>query len=64
LRAGLVDRMSLWVFPIVLGSGKKIFDAGTVPALLRLTGSDTYPSGALHLTYEIGGVPTYGSIGE
>jgi hypothetical protein len=35
-----------------------------VPKALRLTESVTYPSGAVHITYEIAGVPTYGSIGE
>jgi dihydrofolate reductase len=64
LRFGLVDRLSLWVFPLLLGSGKKIFAEGTVPRALRLTESVTYPSGAVHITYEIAGMPTYGSIGE
>jgi dihydrofolate reductase len=64
LRFGLVDRLSLWVFPLLLGSGKKIFAEGTVPKALRLTESVTYPSGAVHITYEIAGMPTYGSIGE
>ena len=64
LRFGLVDRLSLWVFPLLLGSGKKIFAEGTVPRALRLTESVTYPSGAVHITYEIAGEPTYGSIGE
>jgi dihydrofolate reductase len=64
LRFGLVDRVNLWVFPLLLGSGKKIFAKGTVPTALRLTESVTYPSGALHLTYEIAGLPTYGTIGE
>jgi len=64
LRFGLVDRLSLWVFPLLLGSGKKIFAEGTVPKALRLTESVTYPSGAVHITYETAGEPTYGSIGE
>ena len=61
---GLVDRLNLWMFPLLLGSGKKIFAGGTVPAALHLTESVTYPSGTLHLTYEIAGVPTYGTVGE
>jgi dihydrofolate reductase len=64
LRFDLVDRMSLWVFPLLLGSGKKIFAEGTVPKALHLTESVTYPSGAVHVTYEFAGAPTYGSIGE
>jgi dihydrofolate reductase len=62
LRLGLVDRMILWVYPLLLGRGKKVFADGTVPTALRLTESVTYPGGALHLTYECGGVPTYGSL--
>jgi dihydrofolate reductase len=62
LRFGLVDRMNLWVYPLLLGPGKRVFAEGTVPAALRLTESVTYPSGALHLTYETAGVPTYGSM--
>jgi len=63
LRFGLVDRMNLWVFPLLLGSGKRVFADGTVPTALRLTESVTYPSGTLHLTYETAGVPTYGTVG-
>ncbi len=63
LRAGLVDRLNLWVYPLLLGTGKKLFAEGTVPATLRLTGSVTYPSGVLHLTYEPAGPPTYGTMG-
>ena len=31
LRHGLVDRINLWVYPLLLGSGKKVFADGTVP---------------------------------
>ena len=40
-----------------------MFADGTVPTALRLTESVTYPKGALHLTYESAGAPTYGSMG-
>jgi len=63
LRLGLVDRMNLWLYPLLFGSGKKVFADGTVPTALRLNESVTYPSGTLHLTYETAGVPTYGTIG-
>jgi len=62
LRFGLVDRMTLWVYPLLLGSGKRVFADGTVPTALRLTESVTYPSGTLHVTYETAGVPTYGNL--
>ena len=60
---GLGDRLTLWVYPLVLGSGKRVFAGGTAPTALRLTESSTYPSGTLHLTYETAGVPTYGTMG-
>jgi dihydrofolate reductase len=62
LRFGLVDRMSLWLYPLLLGSGKQVFADGTVPTALRLTESVTYPNGTLHLVYETAGLPTYGNL--
>jgi dihydrofolate reductase len=62
LRLRLVDRMNLWVYPLLLGSGERVFADGTVPTALHLTESVTYPSGTVHLTYETAGVPTYGAI--
>jgi dihydrofolate reductase len=64
LRFGLVDRMNLWLYPLLLGSGKRVFGDGTVPTALRLTESVTYPNGPLQLTYETVGAPTYGIVGE
>lgn len=63
LSLDLVDRINLWMYPLLLGSGKKVFADGTVPTALRLTESVTYPSGGLHLTYETAGIPTYGTMG-
>lgn len=62
LRFGLVDRIELWVHPVLLGSGKRLFDDGTVPAALRLVESVTYDSGLVQLTYETAGTPTYGDM--
>jgi dihydrofolate reductase len=62
LRLGLVDRLSLWLYPLLLGSGKHVFGGGTVPTALRLTESVTYPNGTLQLAYETAGVPTYGNL--
>ncbi|MEU1234554.1 dihydrofolate reductase family protein [Micromonospora aurantiaca] len=60
LRLGLVDRLNLWVYPVVLGTGKRLFGEGTVPSALRLTESVTHAHGTLQLTYEPAGAPTYG----
>ena len=64
LRHGLVDRLNFWLYPLLLGSGKRVFGDGTVPAALQLTSSETYASGAVQLTYEIAGAPTYGTMGS
>jgi dihydrofolate reductase len=63
LRFGLVDRLNLWLYPVLLGSGKRVFADGTVPTALRLAESVTYANGTLHLAYETAGVPTYGTVG-
>ncbi len=62
LRSGLVDRLSLWLYPLLLGTGKQVFGGGTVPTALRLTESVNYPSGTVHLTYDDAGEPTYGDM--
>jgi dihydrofolate reductase len=62
LRFGLIDRLNLWLYPLLLGSGKPVFGDGTSPTALRLTESHTYPNGTLQLTYEPAGLPTYGNM--
>lgn len=62
LRLGFVDRLNLWMYPLLLGSGKQVFAGGTVPAALHLIESVTYPNGVLQLAYETAGVPEYGNL--
>jgi dihydrofolate reductase len=64
LRLGLVDRLNLWMYPLLLGTGKRVFADGTVPAALHLTSSVTYPNGTVQLSYDSAGVPTYGNLAE
>ena len=59
LTHGLVDELNLWVYALVLGTGKRVFADGTVPASLRLAESQTYEMGTVHLRYELVGPPTY-----
>jgi dihydrofolate reductase len=50
---GLIDEYRLMVFPILLGSGKKLFADGFEKGKLRLTDSKPVgPDGAIVLTYE------------
>jgi len=62
LGLGLVDRLHLWVYPLLLGRGKQVFADGTLPTALHLRESVAYPKGALHLSYETAGLPTYANI--
>jgi len=59
MAAELIDEYRLWVFPVVLGSGKRLFADGTIPAALRLTASAVSTTGVVMGTYEPAGeVPT------
>jgi dihydrofolate reductase len=62
LRLDLVDRFNLWIYPVLLGSGKQVFADGTMPTALRLIESITYPNGTVQLSYETVGEPTYGNL--
>jgi dihydrofolate reductase len=62
LRLGLVDRLDLWLYPLLLGSGKQVFAGGTVPLALHLADSVTYRGGSVHLVYDAAGAPTYGNL--
>ena len=58
----LVDEFWLWVFPVVLGEGKRLFDAGAIPAALELTSAETSSTGVQMLRYERAGDVDYGSF--
>jgi len=51
----LIDEYRLMVFPIVVGSGKRLFDEGGDAKTLKLTDTKTLDSGAIVLTYEPAG---------
>ena len=58
----LVDRVDLWVYPLLLGGGKKVFADGTRPTALQLVESTTYPNGTIHAVYDTGGEPAVGDM--
>ena len=51
LAAGLIDEYRLMTFPVVLGSGKRLFGDGTVPAALKLVSTETSSTGVVMSTY-------------
>ncbi len=63
LEYGLVDEFRLLIFPLVLGTGKRLFDGGTVPAGFEATSSETSSTGVVMATYRTGAEIKYGSFG-
>ncbi|MFI9787032.1 dihydrofolate reductase family protein [Kitasatospora sp. NPDC051984] len=64
LQERLYDRLDLWLHPITLGTGKKIFDHGTVPTnLTLLKPPEAGPTGTVFLRYKTTtGTPTTGDM--
>jgi dihydrofolate reductase len=62
LRHNLVDEFRLWVFPLVIGSGKRLFADGTVPAGLRLADSKVSSTGVVMGTWQPAGEIATGSF--
>jgi dihydrofolate reductase len=59
----LVDEFRLTVFPVVLGTGKRLFEGGTVPTGLTLVSAQSTDAGVVACVYRTAGRPTYGSFG-
>jgi dihydrofolate reductase len=53
--ADLVDEYRLWVFPVVLGKGKRLFENGVPPRGLTLVETRSTPRGVLVNTYHPAG---------
>ena len=62
----LFDVLTLWVYPVVLGDGKKVFAEGAVPTNLTLSEpAATSPKGAVRLRYALAdGTPATGDMSE
>jgi dihydrofolate reductase len=54
LEHGLIDEFRLWIFPLLLGEGKRLFDGGTLPAGLELATSQVSSTGVIMATYRSG----------
>lgn len=64
LKHDLVDEFWLKVFPITLGTGKRLFETGTIPATFTLVKSITTPKGVIVASYKRAGEVKTGSFGS
>jgi dihydrofolate reductase len=66
LKHDLVDTLRLWQFPVVLGTGKRLFGEGTIPRSFRLVDTQRTTTGAVLHVYERAGDLKYGEfeVGE
>ena len=55
IAADLIDEYRLWVFPVIVGNGKRLFESGVPPRGLSLVASKSTPSGILVATYRPAG---------
>ncbi|MDA4137424.1 MAG: dihydrofolate reductase family protein, partial [Thaumarchaeota archaeon] len=62
LKNDLVDEFWLKIFPVTLGSGKRLFAEGSIPASLTLTASKTSPKGVIIANYVRAGEVKTGSF--
>jgi len=59
----LIDEFRLLVFPVTVGSGKRLFGNGTVPAAMSLVSTRTSGSGVVMQIYRRAGALKTGSFG-
>jgi dihydrofolate reductase len=64
LRHNLVDQFRLWIFPLVIGSGKRLFSEGTIPSGLKLVDHTVSTTGVVIGTYEPAGEFVTGSFAQ
>lgn len=63
LKHDLVDELWLLIHPLTLGTGKKLFDNGTIPAAFSLVESTATPSGVIVANYKRAGEVKTGTMG-
>jgi dihydrofolate reductase len=62
LEHDLIDEFRVWIFPLVLGTGKRLFGVGAIPAGLKLVDSKVSKTGVTINTYERAGAISPGSF--
>lgn len=64
LKNDLVDELWLMIHPLTLGTGKKLFQDGAIPAAFTLTSTTVTPSGVIFANYKRAGEVVTGTVGE
>jgi dihydrofolate reductase len=62
LKRDLIDTLRIWHFPVVLGTGKRLFGEGTIPRSFRLVDTQLSTTGAVLHVYERAGDVRYGEV--
>ena len=62
LEHDLIDEFRIWIFPLVIGTGKRLFGDGTIPAGLKLLDSKVSKTGVTINTYKPAGDINQGSF--
>jgi dihydrofolate reductase len=62
MKHDLVDEFWLKIYPLTLGSGKRLFADGTIPAAFKLTESTVTPNGVIVVNYERADTVATGSL--
>jgi dihydrofolate reductase len=62
LKHDLVDTLRIWLFPVVIGTGKRLFGDGTIPRSFRLVDTQQTTTGAVLHVYERVGDLRYGEV--
>jgi dihydrofolate reductase len=62
LKHDLVDALRIWQFPVVIGTGKRLFGQGAIPRSFRLADTQLAGTGAVLHVYERAGDLKYGEV--
>jgi dihydrofolate reductase len=62
LKRDLIDALRIWRFPVVIGTGKRLFGEGTIPCAFRLVDTQQTAAGAVLHVYERAGGLKYGEV--
>jgi dihydrofolate reductase len=63
LRSDLIDELRVWTFPVLVGSGKRLFGSGTIPVALRLADTQVSKTGVTICSYARAGEIDRGMMG-